>query len=114
MTRTPTETWAAYLEVWNGFRPLTELDALLADEYAGQVGSLLQDKAALRSRIDVYRTAHPTARFEVLDQFAAGDRLVTRLQVTGLSGQEHPLLGINVGLHRESRLAQEWAVWETH
>jgi hypothetical protein len=114
VTRTPEQTWADYLAVWNGSRPISDLEELIADEYGGQVGSLAQDKAALMSRIEVYRLAHPGAHFELLEQFAAGDRLVTRLLVRGLSGQDVPMHGINIGLHRDGRLLQEWAVWETH
>ena len=113
MTRTPPETWASYLAVWNGAAPLSDLEELLDPEYGGQVGGLQQDSAALATRIEVYRLAHPEARFEILEQFACDDRLVTRLQVHGLTGQQQPMHGMNIGQHRDGRLLREWAVWES-
>lgn len=113
MTRTAEQTWQTYLEIWSGLRPVSELPEVLADDYAGQVGALPQDATQLASRIEVYRLAHPGAAFEVLEQIAAGDRLVTRMRVTGLTGSDVPVYGINIGRHADGRLAQEWAVWES-
>lgn len=113
MTRTAEQTWQHYLEIWGGSRPVSELSEVLGDEYVGQVGALPQDAAQLASRIEVYRLAHPAAAFEVLEQIPAGDRLVTRLRVTGLTGSDVPVYGINIGRHADGRLVQEWAVWES-
>lgn len=113
MTRSAEQTWQTYLEIWGGVRPVSELSDVLADAYLGHVGALTQDAAQLSSRIEVYRLAHPNATFEVLEQFAAGDRLVTRLQVSGLSGSDVAVYGMNIGHHVGGRLAQEWAVWES-
>lgn len=113
MTRSPEQTWQTYLEIWGGLRPVSELAEVLADEYVGHVGALTQDAAQLGSRIEVYRLAHPAAAFEVLEQIPAGERLVTRLRVSGLTGSDVPVYGMNIGHHVDGRLVQEWAVWES-
>lgn len=113
MTRTAGQTWQAYLEIWSGLRPVAELSEVLADTYVGYVGALSQDAAQLASRIEVYRLAHPGAAFEVLEQIPAGDRLVTRLRVSGLTGSDTAVYGMNIGRHADGRLTQEWAVWES-
>lgn len=113
MTRNAEQTWQTYLEIWGGTRPVSGLTEVLTDDYRGQVGALSQDAAQLASRIEVYRLAHPEAAFEVLEQISAGERLVTRLRVTGLTGSDVPVYGMNVGRYVSGRLAQEWAVWES-
>lgn len=113
MTRSAEQTWQTYLEIWGGVRPVGELSDVLGDAYVGYVGALSQDASQLASRIEVYRLAHPAAAFEVLEQIPAGDRLVTRLQVSGLTGSDVPVYGMNIGHHVDGRLVQEWAVWES-
>ena len=112
MTRSAEQTWQEYLEIWNGERPITGLHELLAPDYIGYAGAAERDSKGLALRIAAYRLDHPGARFEALEVLPAGDRLVTRLRATGLTGTDAPAYGINISQYADGRLFREWAVWE--
>ena len=112
MTRSPEQTWQEYLQIWNGERPIARLPDLLAPDYIGYAGAAERDTEALALRIAAYRLDHPGARFEVLEVLPAGDRLVTRLRATGLTGTNAAAYGINISQYADGLLFREWAVWE--
>lgn len=110
-------TMAAVLEMWNG-APTAGLAALLAPAYRGHVLGIAngeRDGAAYPGSIARYREAFPDVVFNVVEQFDAEDRLVTRLEARqrgragGPSSVNH---GMNVArFDAGGRLIEEWAVW---
>jgi hypothetical protein len=107
----------AVLEMWNG--ATTEgLPALLAAAYRGHmlgVPNGERDAAAYPVSIARYRAAFPDVEFQVVEQFDAGDRLVTRLQARRRVTGDLPASishGMNIArFEPDARLAEEWAIW---
>ena len=94
-------------EVW-GQGNFAVLDELLTEDFVGHSGLKDRDRAALEDDIRAYREAYPDMTFEVLDQFAAGDRVATRLRA--FSGARVST-GLNISRFVNGRIAEEWAAW---
>ena len=108
---------AAVLAMWNG-APTDGMPALLAPTYRGHVLGVSggeRDSAAYPGSIARYREAFPDVVFRVVEQFDAGDRLVTRLEARragAAAGSESTSKGINIArFDATGRLAEEWAIW---
>jgi 4-hydroxy-tetrahydrodipicolinate reductase len=94
-------------EAW-GRGNFAVLDELLTDDFVGHSGRKDRDRAALEADIRAYRDAYPGTTFEVLEQFAAGDRVATRLRA--FSGTRVST-GVNISRFVDGRIAEEWAAW---
>jgi hypothetical protein len=110
-------TVAAVIEIWNG-ATADGLEGLLAPGYRGHmlgVGADDRLAAGYADAIARFRTANPGVAFRVIDQFAAADRCVTRLEATRPgtgSNASSVSQGINISrFDDEGRLAEEWAIW---
>ena len=117
MSLDPRQTVAAVIDVWNG-GSAHGLGRLLAPGYRGHmlgvpVGE--RDAAGYADAIDRFRTANPGVAFRIVEQFAAGDRSVSRLEARrpgSDSGADSVSEGINIArFDEEGRLAEEWAIW---
>ena len=104
------------LDVWNG-APSDLLPSILSLHYRGHMLHLPvgeRDTAAYPAWIGDYRHNNPNARFETVERFVAGDRVVSRLRAT----RQSPELGfefangINISrIDPDGRIAEEWAIW---
>lgn len=104
------------LDIWNG-GPADVLPTLISDDYRGHMLHLPsgeRDAAQYGDRIRDYRASNPNARFERVEWFDAGDRVLTRLRATrhevelGLQFAN----GINISrIDVDGRIAEEWAIW---
>jgi len=110
-------TAAAVIDVWNG-APVNRLQGLLAPDYRGHmlhVSDGERDAGAYPGLIQQYRSANPGTTFRIVEQLAAGARLVTRLEarrVDELSRAASVSRGINISrFDAQGRLAEEWAIW---
>jgi hypothetical protein len=110
-------TMAAVLAIWNG-ASTTGLAELLAPDYRGHVLGVPngeRDGAAYPGSIARYRAAFPGVEFHVVEQFAADDRLVTRLEARrpGTDGGPGSIShGMNISrFDAGARLSEEWAIW---
>lgn len=110
-------TMAAVLEIWNG-AATDGLPALLAPTYRGHMLGVPggeRDGAAYPGSIARYREAFPDVAFRVVEQFDAGDQLVTRLEARragGATGGPSVSHGMNISrFDAAARLEEEWAIW---
>jgi hypothetical protein len=110
-------TMAAVLEIWNG-ADAGRLPELLAPGYRGHMLAAVdgdRDGAAYPEAIARYRAAAPDIAFVVVDQFDAGERLVTRLEARRPgSGGGGPSIAHGMNVSRfasDARLEEEWAIW---
>lgn len=117
MNLEPADTVAAVIDVWNG-ASIDRLHELLAPDYRGHmlhVSDGERDAPAYLVAIQQYRAANPGTTFRIVEQLAAGVRLVTRLEarrVDELSRAATVSRGINVSrFDAQGRLAEEWAIW---
>jgi hypothetical protein len=94
-------------EVWvqGDFSNVREL---LTEDYVGHSG--LRDRGidGLLEDVELYRAEHPSLHLDVLDQFEAGDKLVSRLRVYSAG---RTATGINISRFSADRITEEWAVW---
>jgi ketosteroid isomerase-like protein len=94
---------------------LARFDEIVATDYVGHVASGTRDRGGLRARIQAFHKLFPDIHFTIEDQFARGDKLVTRMRAQGTnstSGTKTELMGINISRIRNGKLVEEWAVWE--
>ncbi len=117
MKRNPRSVAAAIIDVWNG-ASLDIIRGLLAPTYRGHmlhVPDGERDASTYMTSIERYRDANPGATFRILEQFDAGDRVVTRLEARcpePLDGGPVVSSGINISrFDAEGLLAEEWAIW---
>lgn len=117
MNTEPVATAAAVIDVWNG-APVDQLHGLLASDYRGHMLHVRdgeRDATAYPARIQEFRAANPGTTFRIVEQLAAGVRLVTRLEAFRLdeaSGVGSVSRGINISrFDAQGRLAEEWAIW---
>jgi SnoaL-like domain len=108
---------AAVVDVWNGVAP-SSIRGLLADDYHGHMLHLPdgeRNAATYPSSIERFRAANPGAVFGIVEQFDAGDRVVTRLEARRprpTDGGSVVSRGINISrFDAAGLLAEEWAIW---
>jgi predicted SnoaL-like aldol condensation-catalyzing enzyme len=111
------ETVAAVIGMWNGAAK-DRLDDRLAPGYRGHMLGVPggeRDAAGYVEAIDRFRAAYPGVEIRIVEQFAAGDRIVSRLEarrpnpdtMTAATSQ-----GMNISrFDAQGRLAEEWAIW---
>lgn len=94
-------------EVWakGDFSLLSEL---LTDDFVGHIGGNDRDVEGLKVDIELFRARHPNLHVDRLEQFEAGDRLVSRLRIYSAG---KVAFGINISRLVGDRIAEEWAVW---
>jgi len=117
LTAAARTTMAAVLAMWNG-APTAGLAELLGPTYRGHVLGVPngeRDGAAYPVAIARYRQAFPDVAFSVVEQFDAGDRLVTRLEARRAgegAGPSSVSNGMNISRFDASGLLdEEWAIW---
>jgi hypothetical protein len=118
MTPSPQVVAAALVDAWNGRSP-EGIRGMLAPDYRGHMlhvpdGGERDATTYLRS-IAQYRAANPGAAFRIVEQFDAGDRVVTRLEARrpgSNAGESLVSRGINISrFDAAGLLAEEWAIW---
>jgi hypothetical protein len=83
-------------------------DELFTEDYVGHSAGRDRDLAGLRTDVGLYRAHHPNLHVDVLEQFEAGDRLISRLRVYSAGKVAY---GMNISRFEGGRIAEEWAVW---
>lgn len=81
---------------------------LLTEDYVGHSGPYDRDLEHLLTAVELYRSEHPSLHLDVLDQFEARDKLVSRLRAYSVGKSA---TGINISRFAGDRIAEEWAVW---
>jgi SnoaL-like polyketide cyclase len=81
---------------------------LLSEDYVGHSGLEERNLEGLRTAVELFRAQHPNIHLDVLEQFEAGDRLVSRLRVYSAG---KTATGINISRFEGDRIAEEWAAW---
>lgn len=94
-------------EVWR-LGDFSHVSELLTEDYVGHSGGHDRDVGGLLTSVELYRAQHPNLHVDVLEQFEAGDRLISRLRVYSAGKVAH---GINISRFAGDRIAEEWAVW---
>jgi hypothetical protein len=94
-------------EVWRQ-GDFSNVHELLAEDYLGHSGHRERDLEGLRTDVELYRAHHPNLHLDVLEQFEAGDRLVSRLRVYSAGKMA---MGVNISRFTGELIAEEWAVW---
>jgi hypothetical protein len=94
-------------EVWakGNFAIMAEL---LTDDFVGHIGGSERDVVGLRTDIELFRAHHPNLHIDRLEQFEAGDRIVSRLRIYSAGKVAY---GMNISRVVDDRIAEEWAVW---
>jgi hypothetical protein len=117
MTLGHRNTAAAVIDIWNG-STTPGLELFLAPGYRGHVlgaPSGERDAASYAEAISRFRAANPGVVFRVVEQFDAGDRLVSRLEASRPATHQDAASaseGINISrFDDDGRLAEEWAIW---
>jgi steroid delta-isomerase-like uncharacterized protein len=101
------------------------IDELCTEDFVGHdpvAGD--SDREGLKQVVSGYREAFPDLEFEILDIFAAGDKVVTRWRGNGtfeheIMGQQpthqkgEPVEGIGIDRFEDGKLAEAWGQWDT-
>ena len=99
------------------------LDALCTPGFAYHgPGIELNGVEAAKGHMQMYKSAFSDASLEIVDLFAAGDRVVGRWRATGTNdgslgplpptGKHVTLAGISIFRVEDGRLAEEWELFE--
>jgi len=81
---------------------------LLTEDYVGHSGLRDRNIDQLLIDVELYRAQYPSLHLDVLDQFEAGDKLVSRVRVYSVG---KTAIGINISRFAGDRIAEEWTVW---
>jgi steroid delta-isomerase-like uncharacterized protein len=101
------------------------IDELCTEDFVGHdplAGD--SDRDGVKQVVSGYREAFPDLEFEVLDIFAAGDKVVTRWRANGTFENEfmglqpthekgEPVEGIGIDRFEGGRIAESWGQWDT-
>jgi hypothetical protein len=105
------------VDIWNG-GSLDRIGDLIAPDYQGHMLHVQdgeRDATTYAGSIERYRAANPGAAFRIVEQFATGDRVVTRLEARrprSVDGGSALARGINISrFDAAGLLAEEWAIW---
>ena len=101
------------------------IDELCTDDFVGH-DPVMGDtnREAVKLVVSGYREAFPDLEFEILDVFAADDKVVTRWRATGtfekeIFGQQptgergDPVEGIGIDRFEGDKIAESWGQWDT-
>lgn len=100
-------------------------DQLIAADYVLVDPNLPDVKGpeGIKQMISMRRQAFPDVRFQIEDQIAEGDKLVTRFTVTGThkndlagipaTGKKIRVSGILISRFVGEKVVEEWATWDT-
>jgi SnoaL-like polyketide cyclase len=94
-------------EVWR-LGDFSNVEEFLSGDYVGHSGGQDRDVRGLLTAVELYRAQHPNLHVDVLEQFEADDRLVSRLRVYSAGKVAY---GINISRFVGDHIAEEWAVW---
>src|SRR5262245_4192732 len=98
---TPEAIFRELIEIWNDGDP-TELTRLLSPDYRGHMLHLEQgerDGGGYPAHVQRHRENNPDVRYAVVEQFANGERLCSRLvgyRRDPVTGWEQTAYGINI------------------
>lgn len=111
------ESKALFQELLNTWQTgdLSKVESLVARNYVGHVSSGDRDIKGLKARIAEFKTKFPDVAFRIDDQFAMGEKLVTRMTARATdsaTGKEIVMMGINISRFTGGLLSEEWATWE--
>ncbi len=112
-------------EVWNQGN-LDVIDQLADPNIVGHepVGGETRGREALRQFVSMYRTAFPDLRVTIEDQFAEGDKVVTRWSSRGTHKGElmgiaptgkhvAGVTGIAIDRYSSGKFVEGWGNWDT-
>lgn len=114
------------LEIWGEGR-LELVDELYAPAYVDHVSrgpepSTVEGPAGLKQAVAAFRAAFPDLRYEVDDQIAEGEIVVTRFSAAGThereflgaapSGRRVAYTGIDVNRVRDGRIVESWIQYD--
>ena len=91
------------------------LQILLAPGYRARSTSGPSEGNELRRRFEAFHRSWSTARFDIEEQFAVGERIVTRLSATlteAGTGRTLRYAGLDVSRVVDGQLADHWDSWE--
>ncbi|MGB3439132.1 MAG: ester cyclase [Actinophytocola sp.] len=82
----------------------------------------LRGPAAAKAALELYRSTFPDLLVEIEEQFADGDRVITRWFFGGTqtgdlpgvpaTGRAFRVPGITIDRHADGRLAESWSAWD--
>jgi predicted ester cyclase len=104
-----------YGDIWKTGN-LDLLPQVIGPGYVGHTSSGDRDAAGLAERIRTFRELYADLTFTVLDQLVDGDRVASRMRITGTvraTGKPVTLIGLNISRFSNGRIVEEWPVWET-
>lgn len=91
------------------------LQPLLAPGYRARASGGREEGADLRQRFDTFHRTWAKARFDIEEQFATGDRIVTRISATlteNGTGRTLRYSGLDVSRVVDGLVTDHWDVWE--
>jgi steroid delta-isomerase-like uncharacterized protein len=104
----------------DGLDEIVAADAVNHDPYDPHSQEGLE---GAKKTISMYREAFPDLRFEIGDQIAEGDRVVTRWTGTGTmkgelmglepNGKESTVTGIAIDRIENGKIVESWGNWDT-
>jgi predicted ester cyclase len=98
-------------EVWNR-GDMAVADQLLAPDLVNHdIDGTTIDRAGFLEAIVALRAANPAIRFAVDDMLAEGDRVATRVTITGAGTEGSPMTVNGIGIVRLAggRIVEQWA-----
>lgn len=104
-----------YGDIWRTGK-LELLPEIIGPGYVGHTSAGDRDAAGLADRIRTFREIYTNLTFTVLDQLIDGDRVASRMRITGTvraTGKPVTLIGLNISRFANGRIVEEWPVWET-
>jgi predicted ester cyclase len=105
---TKAEIFNRYLrEVWER-GSLSSVGEFFTDDFVSHSGPHDYGLDAVRTDVELFRAHHPNVHFDVLDQFEAAEKLVTRLRVHSAVKTAFAIL---ITRFDGDRIAEDWAVW---
>ena len=101
-------------DIW--MRGRTEqLGEVIGPGYVGHTSAGDRDAAGLAARIRKFHELYTDLGFTILDQLAEGDRVATRMRITGTvraTNRPVTMIGLNISRFARGRIVEEWPVWE--
>lgn len=94
---------------------LSKVEELVAPDYVGHMSGGDRNIDGLKIRISEFNAKFPDIVFRIDDQFANGEKVVTRLTARGTDSASRVavvLMGINISRFCNGLMCEEWATWE--
>ena len=107
-------TFREMLSAWQ-LGDVLKADSLVSPDYIGHVSSGDRNIDGLKERISAFKSMYRDAVFQIEDQFAVGEKVVTRMTAhatDAATGKPIRMMGINISRFSNARMCEEWATWE--